>query len=132
EYLSTQLIFIDAQNKLVMICASVAAVLGVVLAIIAYKASWFKDSIEQNKIHKLLSNDYFIPKFYHEFIVSKYESLCAVLKHCDTYIFDAIVDKIAYYCNLISQKIIMSNSLNLMLRFLVAGFVILLILVWVV
>ena len=51
---------------------------------------------------------------------------------CDTYIFDAIVDKIAYYCNLISQKIIMSNSLNLMLRFLVAGFVILLILVWVV
>ncbi|HEH6015463.1 TPA: NADH-quinone oxidoreductase subunit L [Campylobacter jejuni] len=132
EYLSTQLIFIDAQNKLVMICASVAAVLGVVLAIIAYKASWFKDSIEQNKIHKLLSNDYFIPKFYHEFIVSKYESLCAVLKHCDTYIFDAIVDKIAYYCNLISQKIIMSNSLNLMLRFLVAAFVILLILVWMV
>lgn len=132
EYLSTKLVFIDAQDKIVIICASVAAILGVILAIVAYKTSWFKDSVEENKIHKLLSNDYFIPKFYHQFIVSKYESLCAIMKHCDIYIFDGIVERISSYCNTISQKLIMPNSLNLMLRFLVAGFVILLILVWVV
>ncbi|EAK8522589.1 NADH-quinone oxidoreductase subunit L [Campylobacter jejuni] len=132
EYLSTKLVFIDAQNQIVMICASVAAILGVILAIFAYKNSWFKESIEENKIHKLLSNDYFIPRFYHQFIVSKYESLCAILKHCDLYIFDRIVEKIALYSQNISQKMIMPNSLNLMLRFLVATFVILLILVWMV
>ncbi|EFB5653788.1 NADH-quinone oxidoreductase subunit L, partial [Campylobacter jejuni] len=75
---------------------------------------------------------YFIPQFYHQFIVSKYESLCAILKHCDLYIFDRIVEKIALYSQNISQKMIMPNSLNLMLRFLVAAFVILLILVWMV
>ncbi len=132
EYLSTKLVFIDAQNQIVMICASVAAILGAILAIFAYKNSWFKESIEENKIHKLLSNDYFIPQFYHQFIVSKYESLCAILKHCDLYIFDRIVEKIALYSQNISQKMIMPNSLNLMLRFLVAAFVILLILVWMV
>lgn len=132
EYLSIKLVFIDAQNQIVMICASAAAILGVILAIFAYKNSWFKESIEENKIHKLLSNDYFIPQFYHQFIVSKYESLCAILKHCDLYIFDRIVEKIALYSQIISQKMIMPNSLNLMLRFLVAAFVILLILVWMV
>ncbi|EAL1819091.1 NADH-quinone oxidoreductase subunit L, partial [Campylobacter jejuni] len=69
---------------------------------------------------------------YHQFIVSKYESLCTILKHCDLYIFDRIVEKIALYSQNISQKMIMPNSLNLMLRFLVAAFVILLILVWMV
>ncbi|EAI5083363.1 NADH-quinone oxidoreductase subunit L, partial [Campylobacter jejuni] len=91
-----------------------------------------KKVLKKNKIHKLLSNDYFIPRFYHQFIVSKYESLCAILKHCDLYIFDRIVEKIALYSQNISQKMIMPNSLNLMLRFLVAAFVILLILVWMV
>ncbi|HBD9088433.1 TPA: hypothetical protein KLC06_001575, partial [Campylobacter jejuni] len=52
--------------------------------------------------------------------------------HCDLYIFDRIVEKIALYSQIISQKMIMPNSLNLMLRFLVATFVILLILVWMV
>ncbi|MBM0637320.1 NADH-quinone oxidoreductase subunit L [Campylobacter sp. VicNov18] len=132
EYLSTQLVFIDAQNQIVMICASIAAVLGVVLAIFAYKNSWFKDDIEKNKIHKLLSNDYFIPKFYHQFIVARYENLCMLLKYCDIYIFDRVVEKIACYSQSISQKMILTNHLNLMLRFLVAAFVVLLILVWMV
>ncbi|TKX31927.1 NADH-quinone oxidoreductase subunit L [Campylobacter aviculae] len=132
EYISSKLVFIDAQNQIVVICASLAGVLGMILAILAYKYAWFKASIEENKIHKLLSNDYFIPHFYHKFIVAKYESLCAVLKHCDIFILDAIIEKISFCCNFISQKMIMPNSLNLMLRFLVAGFVILLILVWVV
>lgn len=132
EYIQTKLVFIDAQEKIVVICASMVAILGVLLAIIAYKASWFKESIEENKIHKLLSNDYFIPKFYHKFIVSKYDSLCAIMKHCDLYILDNIVEKIAISLRMLSQKLIMPNALNLMLKFLVAGFVILLILVWVV
>ncbi|MFK0458063.1 NADH-quinone oxidoreductase subunit L, partial [Campylobacter jejuni] len=79
----------------------------------------------------LLSNDYFIPRFYHQFIVSKYESLCTILKNCVLYIFDRIVEKIVLYSQNISQKIIMPNSLNLILRFLVAAFVVLFFLLFV-
>lgn len=132
DFISIKLVYINAQNSLVMILASIAAIFGVLLAIIAYKKSWFKQSIEQKSIYKLLSNEYYIPRFYHNFLVKKYISLCAVMKHCDIYIFDACIEKIVLYFNLISKKIIMPNSLSLMLKFLVAAFVILLFLVWMV
>ncbi|MDX2331454.1 NADH-quinone oxidoreductase subunit L [Campylobacter hepaticus] len=132
EYLGTKLVFIDAQNHIVMICASIAAILGIVLAIIAYKKAWFKENIKENKIYKLLSNDYFIPQFYHQFLVRKYESLCSILRYFDIFIFDKILQKMAFYSQNMSKKMIMPNSLNLMLRFLIAAFVVLMILVWVV
>lgn len=132
EYIGTKLVFVEAKDSLVIILATLFAVLGVILAIIAYKKSWFKESIEENFIHKLLSNDYYIPKFYHHFIVQKYESLCAILKHCDVYIFDAVVEKITCCISAFSRKIIMPNSLSIMLYFLIGGFGLLLLLVWVV
>ena len=132
EYIETKLVLINAQNTLVMILASAAAILGVLLAIIAYKKSWFKPSIEQKSIYKLLSNDYFIPKFYQEFIVNVFSNLCSVFKHCDIYIFDACIEKISYFVNLLAKRIIMPNSLSLMLQFLVGAFIVLLLLVWVV
>ena len=132
EYIETKLVLINAQNTLVMILASTAAILGVLLVIIAYKKSWFKPSIEQKSIYKLLSNDYFIPKFYQEFIVNVFSNLCSVFKHCDIYIFDACIEKISCFVNLLAKRIIMPNSLSLMLQFLVGAFIILLLLVWVV
>ncbi|MBS4235357.1 NADH-quinone oxidoreductase subunit L [Campylobacter vulpis] len=130
EYLSTKLVFIDAQNGLVMILASVAAVLGVFLAILAYKFSWFKESIEQKSVYKLLQNDYFIPRFYHQFLVSKYASLCEVARKFDIELLDGCVRAMSAFAFKLSQKILMPNSLSLMLYFIVGAFVILLLLVW--
>ncbi len=132
EFLESKLVFINASNTLVMILASVAALLGVLLAVFAYKNSWFKPSIEEKGIYKLLSKDYFIPKLYHTHFVNIFANLCAVFRHCDFYIFDACVEKISCFTNALAQKIIMPNSLSLMLKFLVATFVFLLLLVWVV
>ncbi|MBS4407178.1 NADH-quinone oxidoreductase subunit L [Campylobacter vulpis] len=130
EYLSTKLVFIDAQNGLVMILASVAAMLGVLLAILAYKFSWFKESIEQKSVYKLLQNDYFIPRFYHQFLVSKYASLCEVARKFDIELLDGCVRAMSAFAFKLSQKILMPNSLSLMLYFIVGAFVILLLLVW--
>lgn len=132
EYVETRLVFIDAQNTLVMILASTAAVLGVLLAIVAYQRAWFKPSIEQKSIYRLLSNDYFIPKFYQETLVNTFANLCSVFRYCDVHIFDACVEKISYLISLFAGKIIVPNSLSLMLKLLVAAFVLLLFLVWVV
>ncbi|MBS4331446.1 NADH-quinone oxidoreductase subunit L [Campylobacter vulpis] len=129
-YLSTKLVFIDAQNGLVMILASVAAMLGVLLAILAYKFSWFKESIEQKSVYKLLQNDYFIPRFYHQFLVSKYASLCEVARKFDIELLDGCVRAMSAFAFKLSQKILMPNSLSLMLYFIVGAFVILLLLVW--
>ncbi|MCR2108085.1 NADH-quinone oxidoreductase subunit L, partial [Campylobacter upsaliensis] len=130
EYLSTKLVFIDAQNGLVMILASVAAVLGVLLAIIAYRRAWFKESIEQKSIYKLLQNDYFIPRFYHHFLVAKYDLFCELARKFDIKVLDAFVRGICAFVLRISQTILMPNSLNLMLYFIVGAFVVLLLLVW--
>lgn len=132
EYVETRLVFIDAQNTLVMVLASTAAVLGVLLAIVAYQRAWFKPSIEQKSIYRLLSNDYFIPKFYQETLVNTFANLCSVFRYCDVHIFDACVEKISYLISLFAGKIIVPNSLSLMLKLLVAAFVLLLFLVWVV
>lgn len=130
EYLSTKLVFIDAQNGLVMILASVAAVLGVLLAIIAYHRAWFKESIEQKSIYKLLQNDYFIPRFYHHFLVAKYDLFCELGRKFDVKVLDAFVRGICAFILRISQTILMPNNLNLMLYFIVGAFVVLLLLVW--
>ncbi|TNH35909.1 NADH-quinone oxidoreductase subunit L [Campylobacter helveticus] len=130
EYLSTKLIFIDAQNSLVMILASVAAVLGVLLAILAYRFSWFKESIEEKSVYKLLQNDYFIPRFYHHFIVGKYTLLCKFARKFDVGVLDCFIKEICAFVLKFSHKILMPNSLSLMLYFMIGAFVVLFLLVW--
>ena len=131
KFISINLVFIDAQNKIVIICTSIVSILGVILAICAYKFSWFKPNVEKNKIYIILSNDYFIPKFYNEFLLSKFESLCAILRHCDTQIIDKFIQKISVIFQGSSRKIIMPNDLEIMIKALVFGFVILLIFVFI-
>lgn len=125
EYVSTKLVFINAENSLVMILATTASVLGVFLAILAYGRGWFRESVEQNVFHKFLSCDYFIPHFYHKILVLLYEKICEFLRIFDKKSLDGCVEKIASSSFIISAKIIMPNSLNLMLYCLVGAFVIL-------
>lgn len=132
SYMSTNFVLIDAQNQMVMILASCASVFGILLAIIAYKKSWFKPSIEQNAIYKLLSNDYYIPKFYHVFLVNKYNSLCSIMKHCEIFIFDNLINSIAKFFVDLAYNLQVKASLSLMLKILVVSFIFLIILVWMV
>jgi len=130
EFISVDLVFIDAHNTLVMILASLAAILGLVLAVLAYRKSWFKQNLEEKWFYRILSNEYFIPRFYHHYLVKKYENLCVIFKHCELYIIDACVQNIAAFFLKLSTKILVPNSLSLMLKFLVGAFVVLLFLVW--
>lgn len=125
EFIRTKLVLIDAENSLVMILASMASGLGIFLAILAYGRGWFRESVEQNFFHKLLSNDYFIPHFYHQILVAWCVRFCEFVRHFDKKGLDLCVEKIATSCLLLSSKIIVPNSLNLMLYCLVGGFVIL-------
>lgn len=130
EFVGIDLVIIDAQNTLVMILASIAAILGVILAILAYKRNWFKPSLEQKWFYRLLENDYFIPRFYHYYIVKYFDHLCIIFRRLDIHVFDACVNYVAKFFMQSSQGLMMPNSLSLMLKFVVGAFVILLLLVW--
>ncbi|EAI8629202.1 MULTISPECIES: NADH-quinone oxidoreductase subunit L [unclassified Campylobacter] len=123
DFVSKNLAFIDGQNSLVMILASVSAVLGVLLAIIAYWKNWFKPSLSKTSIYKLLFNEYYIPKFYHQFIVSKYALFCEFLRKADKEILDALVDSIAFFLKTFARVLSMGKDYSLALRIVVLAFV---------
>ncbi|MBF7067439.1 NADH-quinone oxidoreductase subunit L [Campylobacter volucris] len=132
EFVSLDLTLIEAQNSLVMKLALGAAILGMLLAIIAYKRNWFKPSISNTSLYKLVSNEYFIPKFYHQFIVQKYILFCEFLKRNDKEILDATIDAIAQFLQACGKTIIVKGDLSLVLRISILAFVCLLCLVLVV
>ncbi|EAK0823228.1 NADH-quinone oxidoreductase subunit L [Campylobacter lari] len=123
EFVSQNLAFIDGQNSLVMVLASAAAVLGVLLAIIAYWKNWFKPSLSKTSIYKLLFNEYYIPRFYHQFIVSKYALFCEFLKKADKEILDTLVDSVAFFLKTFARTLSIGKDYSLVLRITVLAFV---------
>lgn len=97
-------------------------------AVFAYKKEIFKESICESKIYKILQNAYFIPKFYEKFFINGYALISKICKKFDEMIVDKSVDfvallvtKFAYLANKMQ-----SGDLSVMLRFMVAGFALLL------
>ena len=97
-------------------------------AVFAYKKEIFKESICESKIYKILQNAYFIPKFYEKFFINGYAFISKICKKFDEMIVDRSVDfvallvtKFAYLANKMQ-----SGDLSVMLRFMVAGFALLL------
>ena len=97
-------------------------------AVFAYKKEIFKESICESKIYKILQNAYFIPKFYEKFFINGYALISKICKKFDEMIVDRSVDfvallvtKFAYLANKMQ-----SGDLSVMLRFMVAGFALLL------
>ncbi|MCV3375857.1 NADH-quinone oxidoreductase subunit L [Campylobacter sp. IFREMER_LSEM_CL2151] len=123
EFVSQNLAFIDGQNSLVMVLASAAAVLGVLLAIIAYWKNWFKPSLSKTSIYKLLFNEYYIPRFYHQFIVSKYALFCEFLRKADKEILDTLVDSVAFFLKTFARTLSIGKDYSLVLRITVLAFV---------
>ncbi|EAL5740694.1 NADH-quinone oxidoreductase subunit L [Campylobacter lari] len=123
EFVSQNLAFIDGQNSLVMVLASTAAVLGVLLAIIAYWKNWFKPSLSKTSIYKLLFNEYYIPRFYHQFIASKYALFCEFLRKSDKEILDTLVDSVAFFLKTFARTLSIGKDYSLVLRITVLAFV---------
>ncbi|EGK8097193.1 NADH-quinone oxidoreductase subunit L [Campylobacter lari] len=123
EFVSQNLAFIDGQNSLVMVLASTVAVLGVLLAIIAYWKNWFKPSLSKTSIYKLLFNEYYIPRFYHQFIVGKYALFCEFLRKSDKEILDTLVDSVAFFLKTFARTLSIGKDYSLVLRITVLAFV---------
>ncbi|MBT0823990.1 NADH-quinone oxidoreductase subunit L [Campylobacter lari] len=123
NFVSKNLAFIDGQNSLVMILASAAAVLGVLLAIMAYWKNWFKSSLSKTSIYKLLFNEYYIPRFYHQFVVGKYALFCDFLRRNDKEVLDALVDSVAYFLKMFAKTLSIEKGFSLVLRISVLAFV---------
>ena len=97
-------------------------------AVFAYKREIFKESVCESRIYKILQNAYFIPKFYEKFFINSYLFISQICKKFDEMIIDRSVDlvttalnKFAYLTNKMQ-----SGDLSIMLRFMVAGFALLL------
>ncbi|RKO64792.1 NADH-quinone oxidoreductase subunit L [Campylobacter sp. P255] len=123
EFVGRNLAFIDGQNPLVMVLASAAAILGVLLAIIAYWKDWFKPSLSKTSIYKLLSNEYYIPKFYHQFVVDKYALFCEFLRKSDKEILDTLVNSIAFFLRSFARFLSVGKDYSLVLRISILAFV---------
>jgi len=112
--------------------------LFVILSIaFAYKKYMSKDikvpdgtsKMEKSFKYKLLINQYYIPYFYEEYLVKSYRELSKVFwKQIDMKVVDASVDGIAniFYSTGESTRTMQSGNLSTMLKWMVAGIVILL------
>ena len=85
--------------------------------------------MENSFVYKLLSNQYYIPYAYEEYLVKPYRELSTVLwKQVDQKIVDASVDGIAgiIYSTGEKTRTMQSGNLSTMLKWMVAGLVVLL------
>jgi len=85
--------------------------------------------MEKSFFYKLLINQYYIPRFYEEYLVKPYRELsCVFWKHVDQKVVDATVDGIAnvIYRTGENSREMQSGNLSTMLKWMVAGLVALL------
>ncbi len=106
------------------------ALSGIALAIIKFSKGDFDDFFRKLGVHKVLSNQYFIPQFYADKIVKPYGALSKLAWKIDMKIVDATVDMIAGVIYKTGDKArwMQSGNLSNNLRWMVFGLVILLLL----
>jgi NADH-quinone oxidoreductase subunit L len=111
---------------------SATAIGGIVTAVIMYKKGPLDTKYEKTFVYQLLFNQYYIPKLYDELIVKPYTELSTIFwKQIDMKIVDATVDAVAstLYKTGESTRGMQSGNLSTMLKWMVAGLVVLLSLV---
>lgn len=110
---------------------SVVALSGIAFAVYKYSKGGFSKEIENRFCYKLLINQYYIPELYDRYICKPYTTLSYIFwKYIDLKVVDAIVDAIAsqIYGFGESAKAMHSGNLSRMLRWMIVGFIILMIL----
>lgn len=108
---------------------SLMAIGGIALAVVMYRKGLLSPKLQETMIYKLLFNQYYIPKFYDEFVSKPYAELSAIFwKQIDVKIVDYTVDLIAttIYKTGEGTHTMQNGNLSSMLRWMVIGVVILL------
>lgn len=111
---------------ILILVTSAVAVFGILVAVFKYKNGGFDKSWENTAIYKLLSNQYFIPKFYEVVISKPYHAFSVwAWKVIEIKLIDASVDGIAHFINKLGVKArpIQSGNLSSSLKLMTLGLI---------
>lgn len=111
---------------ILILVTSAIAIFGIAFAVLKYKGDGFSKSWENTGIYKLLSNQYFIPKFYENFISKPYYAFSVWMwKTVEIKIIDASIDGLAHLVNKLGVKArpIQTGNLSSSLRLMVFGLI---------
>lgn len=111
---------------ILILVTSAIAIFGIAFAVFKYKNGGFSKSWEETGIYKLLSNQYYIPKFYEVFISKPYYAMSVwIWKVIEIRLIDASIDGLAHFVNKLGVKarVIQVGNLSSSLRLMVFGLI---------
>lgn len=111
---------------ILILVTSAVAIAGIAYAIIKYRNGGFSKDWEDKSIHKLLSNQYYIPQFYENFVTKPYHKLSVwVFNVIEVKIIDNTIENIASLIKKIGGKarVVQSGNLSSSLRLMVLGLI---------
>jgi len=111
---------------ILILVTSAVAIAGIVYAVVKYRNGGFSKDWEDKSIHKLLSNQYYIPQFYENFITKPYHKLSVwVFNVIEVKIIDNTIENIASLIKKTGGKarVIQSGNLSSSLRLMVLGLI---------
>lgn len=111
---------------ILILITSAVAIFGIAVAVYKYRNGGFSKNWETTGIYKLLSNQYFIPKFYENFISKPYYAISVWMwKVVETKLIDASIDGLAHFINKLGVGIrpIQTGNLSSSLRLMAVGLI---------
>ena len=111
---------------ILILITSAVAIFGIAVAVYKYRNGGFSKNWENTGIYKLLSNQYYIPKFYENFISKPYYALSVwIWQVIEIKIIDASIDGLAHFVNKLGVVIrpIQSGNLSSSLRLMAVGLI---------
>lgn len=111
---------------ILILITSGVAIFGILFAVYKYKNGGFSKSWEDTFVYKLLSNQYYIPKFYEVCISKPYYAISVwVWKVIEIKLIDASIDGLAHFINKLGVKArpIQSGNLSSSLRLMSLGLI---------
>lgn len=111
---------------ILILITSAVAIFGIAVAVFKYRNGGFSKSWEDTAIYKLLSNQYYIPKFYEYFVSKPYYAISVwTWKIIEVKIIDNAIDGLAHLVNKLGATLrpIQSGNLSSSLRLMVFGLI---------
>lgn len=111
---------------ILILVTSAVAIFGIAVAVFKYRNGGFSKSWEDTAIYKLLSNQYYIPKFYEYFVSKPYYAISVwTWKIIEVKIIDNAIDGLAHLVNKLGATLrpIQSGNLSSSLRLMVLGLI---------
>lgn len=111
---------------ILILITSAVAIFGIAVAVFKYRNGGFSKSWEDTAIYKLLSNQYYIPKFYEYFVSKPYYAISVwTWKIIEVKIIDNAIDGLAHLVSKLGATLrpIQSGNLSSSLRLMVFGLI---------